>query len=77
MSLEEAECATVFRRWAQHLVDEVGDMEQASLILLSLGDYLDVLLLLMRDDKFERAALFARAASEEGLLSDEMQPGLL
>lgn len=47
------------------------------LIHLSLGDYVDVILLLLRAEMHERAALFARAASAEGVLTDDMKPGLL
>ncbi|XP_078587664.1 WD repeat-containing protein 11-like isoform X3 [Branchiostoma floridae x Branchiostoma japonicum] len=68
-SLNNVECSEVMKRWVDHLCSSaVNYKSKAILVLLSLGHFLKVLELLYSMRHFDRAALFAEACLEFGVL---------
>eukprot|EP01114_Cavostelium_apophysatum_P016161 TRINITY_DN4543_c0_g1_i5.p1 TRINITY_DN4543_c0_g1~~TRINITY_DN4543_c0_g1_i5.p1 ORF type:complete len:1158 (+),score=259.94 TRINITY_DN4543_c0_g1_i5:107-3580(+) len=67
VTLQENECAVVMRRWAQFLIQS-GQKIKAVQILLTLGEFHQVLQLLHEAKDFDTAALFLSACNEKGFL---------
>lgn len=68
-TLPPSECAEVLRRWVDHLCSPpVNQKTPAILVLLSLGHFQKVLEMLLSLHYYDRAALFAEACLEFGVL---------
>eukprot|EP01130_Rhizamoeba_saxonica_P004443 TRINITY_DN1815_c0_g1_i1.p1 TRINITY_DN1815_c0_g1~~TRINITY_DN1815_c0_g1_i1.p1 ORF type:complete len:143 (+),score=22.63 TRINITY_DN1815_c0_g1_i1:137-565(+) len=70
ISLPEEECASIMRRWANYLID-TKELKQAIHVLLTLGDFFEVLVLLYKNSSFETAALFNCALPD--ILKEQVQ----
>ncbi|KAK2143923.1 hypothetical protein LSH36_799g00015 [Paralvinella palmiformis] len=72
--LDYSECSEILKRWSDHLCSpQVNLKSVAVLVLLSLGQFSKVLRLLYNMRHFDRAALFAEACDEFGLLDNNQE----
>lgn len=68
-TLQYSDCCEVMKRWTDHLCStNVNQKSKAVLVMLSLGQFTKVLEMLYGARQFNRAACFADACSEFGLL---------
>ncbi|XP_077991912.1 WD repeat-containing protein 11-like isoform X2 [Glandiceps talaboti] len=70
-TLGYSECCEVLKRWADHLCQpEVNQKSKAVLVMISLGLFHKALEILYSMHYFDRAALFAEACADFGLLPE-------
>jgi hypothetical protein len=70
LTLNYDDAGHIYKKWTDHLVSE-GQLAEAIEIEITLGEYDVVLALLHKANLFELSALFALAAKENGILTDE------
>ncbi|KAK2170890.1 hypothetical protein NP493_1127g02083 [Ridgeia piscesae] len=78
VSLGWRECQEVLRRWVDHLISpQVNQQSLAVLVLLSIGQFVRVIELLLQMRHIDRAALFVEACQEFQLLDSSAQTSAL